>query len=185
MLLDLLLTFMKIGVLAFGGGYAALPLIQDQVVNARGWMTFAEFSDLLAIDELTPGPIIVNAATFVGVKLAGIPGAVAATLGSVLPSCIIAFLFARIYLRFRDLVYFEGALAGLRAMVTGLIGTAAVSAFTATVLSPLSSSLPFDPAAAVICALAFAAFRLLETDPVVIMLGCGAAGLLAYGVLRI
>ena len=78
-LLDIFLNFLKIGLFAFGGAYAAIPLIEEQMVTNTGWMTFEEFSDLVAIDELTPGPIIINSSTFIGMKLAGLPGAITAT----------------------------------------------------------------------------------------------------------
>ena len=154
LLLDLIFTFMKIDLLAFGGGYAALPLIQEQVVNVKGWMTFAEFSDIMAIDELTPGPIIINAATFVGTRMAGIPGAVAATLGSILPSCVIALILVKVYQSLKDSPIFNGALSGLRCMVAGLIAAAA-----------------------------FVILRTLKPDPVLVVLGCGAVGLAVYSLI--
>ena len=88
-ILEIFLAFIRIGALAFGGAYAAMPLIEQEIVDRTGWMTFTEFSDLIAIDELTPGPIIINSATFIGMKLGGIPGAIAATIGSILPACLV------------------------------------------------------------------------------------------------
>ena len=87
--LQLFLSFLQIGMFSFGGGYAAMPLIQGQVVTTHGWLTMSEFTDLITISQITPGPIAVNSATFVGLKIAGIPGAVVATVGCILPSCII------------------------------------------------------------------------------------------------
>lgn len=87
--LQLFLSFLQIGMFSFGGGYAAMPLIQGQVVTTHGWLTMSEFTDLITISQITPGPIAVNSATFVGLKIAGIPGAVVATAGCILPSCII------------------------------------------------------------------------------------------------
>ena len=87
--LKLFLSFLQIGLFSFGGGYAAMPLIQDQVVSQHGWLTMTEFTDLITISQMTPGPIAVNAATFVGSKIAGVPGSVSATCGCILPSCII------------------------------------------------------------------------------------------------
>ncbi|MBP3721220.1 MAG: chromate transporter, partial [Clostridia bacterium] len=86
--LQLFLAFLQIGALSFGGGYAAMPLIQAQTVTEHAWITFTDFADLVTIAEMTPGPIAVNAATFVGNRVAGIPGALAATAGVVLPSCL-------------------------------------------------------------------------------------------------
>ena len=86
--LQLFLAFLQIGAFSFGGGYAAMPLIQDQVVTKYGWLTQTDFADLVTISEMTPGPIAINAATFVGNQVAGIPGALVATFGFILPSCV-------------------------------------------------------------------------------------------------
>lgn len=85
--LQLFLSFFQIGLFSFGGGYAAMPLIQGQVVQGHGWLSMSEFTDLITISQMTPGPIAVNSATFVGIKIAGVPGALAATFGCILPSC--------------------------------------------------------------------------------------------------
>ena len=181
LILDLIFTFMKIDLLAFGGGYAALPLIQEQVVNVKGWMTFAEFSDIMAIDELTPGPIIINAATFVGTKLAGIPGAVAATLGSILPSCVIALVLVKVYQALKDSPVFQGALSGLRCMVAGLISASALTMLLASLFGEQAFRLAsLDLVAALIAAAAFVIMRTLKPDPLIVVLGCGALGLAAY-----
>ena len=94
--LQLFWSFIQIGMFSFGGGYAAMPLIQGQVVNTHEWLTMTEFTDLITISQMTPGPIAVNSATFVGMKIAGIPGAVVATLGCILPSCIIVTILAKL-----------------------------------------------------------------------------------------
>ena len=92
--LKLFLSFLQIGLFSFGGGYAAMPLIREQVVSQHDWLTMTEFTDLITISQMTPGPIAINAATFVGSKIAGVPGSVAATCGCILPSCIIVTLIA-------------------------------------------------------------------------------------------
>ena len=86
MIISIILSFMKIGILAFGGAYAAIPLVEKEIVELRQWMTYEEFADLLALDELTPGPILINSATFVGMKVGGLSGAVAASIGCILPA---------------------------------------------------------------------------------------------------
>ena len=86
--IQLFLSFLQVGALSFGGGYAAMPLIQEQVVNLHSWLSMSEFTNLITIAEMTPGPIAVNSATFVGMQIAGILGAIIATLGCILPSCI-------------------------------------------------------------------------------------------------
>ena len=88
-LLELFFSFLQIGAFSFGGGYAAMPLIQAQVVTKYHWLSMTEFTDLITISQMTPGPIAVNSATFVGTKIAGVPGALVATMGCTLPSCII------------------------------------------------------------------------------------------------
>ncbi len=92
--LELFWSFVQIGLFSIGGGYAAMPLIQDQVVDLHPWLTMAQFADIMAIAEMTPGPIAINAATFVGIQVAGLPGAVLATLGCILPSCLIVMTMA-------------------------------------------------------------------------------------------
>ena len=88
--IQLFLSFLQVGALSFGGGYAAMPLIQEQVVNLHSWLSMSEFTNLITIAEMTPGPIAVNSATFVGMQIAGILGAIIATLGCILPSCNLA-----------------------------------------------------------------------------------------------
>ena len=124
--LRLFLSFLQIGAFSFGGGYAALPLIRHQVVEANGWLQLSEFTDLITISQMTPGPIAVNSATFVGLKVAGIPGAVVCTLGCVLPSCILVSLIAKLYLKYRSMDLLQGVLKGLRPAVVALIASAGV-----------------------------------------------------------
>ena len=95
-LLTLFFSFLQIGAFSFGGGYAALPLIQHQVVDLYHWLTMNELTDLITISQMTPGPIAINAATFVGLKIDSFYGAIVATLGCILPSCIIVSLIAYI-----------------------------------------------------------------------------------------
>ena len=130
--LKLFLSFLQIGLFSFGGGYAAMPLIRDQVVSQHGWLTMTEFTDLITISQMTPGPIAVNSATFVGIKIAGIPGALVATFGCILPSCLIVTVLARLYLRYRKMDMLQGVLGTLRPAVVALIASAGVSILTAT-----------------------------------------------------
>ena len=119
--IQLFLSFFQISLFSFGGGYAALPLIQGQVVNVHHWLSMTEFTDLITISQMTPGPIAVNSATFVGIKIAGVPGAFVATLGCILPSCIIVTLIAKLYLKYRNMAVLQGVLASLRPAVVALI----------------------------------------------------------------
>lgn len=124
---QLFLSFLQIGLFSFGGGYAAMPLIQGQVVTDHGWLSMTEFTDLITISQMTPGPIAINSATFVGIKIAGIPGALVATIGCILPSCIIVTLVAKLYLKYRNMAVLQGILNSLRPAVVAMIASAGIS----------------------------------------------------------
>ncbi len=124
---QLLLAFVKIGALSFGGGYAALPLIQEYVVDAHGWMSLADFTNLITISQMTPGPIAINAATFIGNAIAGIPGAIIATLGVILPSVLLVTVLTLLYYRYRELSILRTVLDYLRPSVVALIAVSAVT----------------------------------------------------------
>ena len=135
LILQLFATFFVIGLFTFGGGYAMLSLIQGQVVVAHGWMAESTFTDIVAISQMTPGPIGINCATYVGydvvVKaggshLLGIIGSFTATAAIVLPSFIIVLALARFYMKFRNNAFFDGVMSWLRPAVPGLIGAAAI-----------------------------------------------------------
>lgn len=125
--LKLFWSFFQIGLLSFGGGYAAMPLIQQQVVAQNSWLSMNEFADIITISQMTPGPIAINSATFVGLKIAGLPGALIATFGCVLPACIIVLLLAHFYYKYRSLSLIQGVLNGLRPAVVALIASAGLS----------------------------------------------------------
>ena len=125
--LQLFFSFLQIGMFSFGGGYAAMPLIREQVVSRHGWLDMGEFTNLITISQMTSGPIAINAATFVGMKLTGMPGAVVATLGYITPSCIIVTIIAKLYLKYREMDMLQGILGGIRPAVVALIGSAGIS----------------------------------------------------------
>ncbi len=125
--LQLFWSFLQVGLFSIGGGYAAMPLIQEQVVLGHSWLTMNEFTDLITIAEMTPGPIAVNSATFVGIRIAGIPGALVATFGCILPSCFIVSLLAYIYRRYQNLSALQSVLSCLRPAVVSLIAGAGFS----------------------------------------------------------
>ena len=124
--LQLFLSFLQIGALSFGGGYAAIPLIQAQIVTNHSWLSMSEFTDLVTIAEMTPGPIAVNSATFVGTKIGGVPGALVATAGCILPACILVTLIARLYLKYRNLAVLQSVLGSLRPAVVAMIASAGI-----------------------------------------------------------
>lgn len=173
-LLELFFCFFQIGLFSIGGGYAAIPLIEAQVVNSRGWLTLAEFTDLVTIAEMTPGPIAVNSATFVGIRLAGIAGAVVATLGCITPSLIIVTLLAVLYNKFRKLTVMQNILSTTRPVVVALIASAAVTLVIQALFGGRLAG--FDPIALVLFAAALVTLRLWKPSPIFVMLACGVLG---------
>src|SRR4030042_3401438 len=125
--LKLFWEFIKIGAFTFGGGYAMIPLIEREIVSKYHWLTMEQFTDLVAIAEMTPGPIAINSATFVGYKVAKFWGAVMATLGVVLPSFLIIWTIASVFFRVQDNPTLQAAFKGVRPAVFGLIIVAALS----------------------------------------------------------
>ena len=126
-LIKLFLSFFKIGLFSFGGGYAMLPLIKKEIIEVHGWLTNAEFIDIIAISEMTPGPIAINSATFLGYRISGILGSVVSTIAVVLPSFIIMSLIFHFVNKFKDSPYSDWFFRGIRPIVLGLIASAAVS----------------------------------------------------------
>lgn len=125
-LLELFITFAKIGGFTFGGGYAMLPMLQKEVVEKKKWATSDDLMDYFAIGQCTPGVIAVNTSTFVGYKIKGLPGAIAATLGMITPSLIIISVIAAFLQNFQDYVYVQYAFGGIRAAVVALILSAVI-----------------------------------------------------------
>ena len=134
LLLELFLTFAKVGVMTFGGGYAMLPILQREVVEGRGWATEEELMDYFAIGQCTPGIIAVNTATFVGQKQKGIFGGIFATLGMVFPSLVIISLLAGIIETFSHIAVVQHAFAGIRVCVCVLILNAVVKLYKKAVV---------------------------------------------------
>lgn len=122
--LQLFYSYLKIGFFGFGGGYAMLSLIQNEVVVQNEWMTNAEFADIVAVSQMTPGPIAINSATYVGYTVAGFWGSVVATASVCLPALTLMILITRFFLHLRDNHYVKGVIAGMRPVVTGMIGAA-------------------------------------------------------------
>lgn len=179
--LQLFWSFLQIGLFSFGGGYAALPLIQAQVVDVHHWLSMSEFFDLITISQMTPGPIAINSATFVGIQIAGPLGAVVSTLGCIFPSCVVVSLLAFLYYRYRTLAAIQGALSGLRPAVVALIASAGLTLLITALWgeSGFVPALP-DPVSAVLCLGAFLVLRRCKPDPILVMLGCGILGAAVY-----
>lgn len=126
-LINLFLSFFKIGAFSFGGGYAMLPLMKQIVIDQHNWLTNSEFIDILAISQMTPGPIAINMATFLGYRINGILGSVLATTAVILPSFIIMSLIFHFVNKFKDASFTDYFFRGIRPIVLGLIASAAVS----------------------------------------------------------
>ena len=178
-LLKLFWSFFQIGLFSIGGGMAAIPLIQNQVVDVNHWLTLTEFTDLITIAEMTPGPIAINSATFVGIRIAGIPGAIIATVGCVFPSFIIVSLLAWIYFKFKELTVVQGVLSGLRPAIVALIASAGLSIFMLSVwgesyfsMNPQSINL----VSVLLFTVALFILRKWKPNPIYVMIGSGIIG---------
>ena len=176
MLWQLFWSFAQIGLFSIGGGYAAIPLIQSQAVDLHGWLTAEQFLDLATIAEMTPGPIALNAASFVGIQVAGWSGAVIATLGCILPSLVLVSALSWVYGRYRRLPLLQSVLGFLRPAVVALIAAAGLNMLLQVVFGGRALS-AFRPLPALLFAAAFLALRRFKCSPILVMLLCGAASL--------
>ena len=175
---QLFLSFFQIGLLSFGGGYAAMPLIQSQVVEQHGWLTMQEFTDLITIAEMTPGPTAVNSATFVGLRIAQVPGAIIATLGCITPALFFVSLLSYIYRKYKDISLLQSVLACLRPVIVALIFGAGLSILSMVVFGESAKTLAnVDWIGIGSFASAFFVLRKLKWNPILPMCLCGVAGL--------
>lgn len=176
---NLFAAFLQIGAFSFGGGYAAMPLIQEQVVSRYHWLSVRDFMDLVTISQMTPGPIAINAATFVGHQVAGIPGSLAATIGVVLPSCIFVTILAYMYTRYRRMTIMQGVLRTLRPAVVSMIFSAGLIIFIPSLFEngkATSTGRGFQPGAFFLFLLALVLLRQRKwkkVGPITVMLLCG------------
>lgn len=179
---NLFFTFIKIGLLSIGGGYAIIPLIQEQVVEHSKWLSQKTFTDIITISQMTPGPLAVNTSTFVGLQVGGIFGAMAATLGCVLSGVVISLTLYRLFQRYQKSAYVFEILNGLKAASLGLIISAAATilllAFFNTSTPNLHSALDWFSLGIFVAALF--ALRKWKTNPILTMVISGAVGLFFY-----
>lgn len=184
--LELFWAFLQVGLFSIGGGYAALPIIQNQVIEINKWITIAEFADIMTIAEMTPGPIAINTATFVGTRIGGLPGAVIATLGCIAAPCIIVITLAILYKKYHELNYVKGVLSGLRPAVVGLIASAGLSILLLAVWNGAAISLnvkSIDFVALALIAACVVILRKTKLNTIFVMLAAGAAGGLIYSLI--
>lgn len=132
----LYITFLKIGTFAFGGGYAVLPLIQRYVVNDMNWLSIKEMTDLVSLSQITPGPIGINSATFIGTKVASLPGAIIATAAEVTPCCLLMMILGSLIFKGKKVNIMDKILKGLKPAIPGLILIAAIDMFKSSIFSP-------------------------------------------------
>ena len=167
--LQLFWSFLQIGLFSFGGGYAAIPLIQGQIVDRHGWLSMPEFTDLVTISQMTPGPIAINSATFVGYRVCGFWGALCGTLGVVLPSFLIIAGISYVLQAFESNRIVQYAFAGIRAGVLALICRA---------LASMYRQCPRHWFSLLVAGAAFFATAFLQVNVLLVIAGCAAAGLL-------
>lgn len=175
--LQLFTAFFKIGLFTLGGGYAMLAMIQQEIVR-YGWMTPREFVDVVGIAEMTPGPIAVNAATFVGYRSAGVQGALIATLGVVLPSLISVVIVSRFWEKYKNSEGVQFMFAGIRPVVAGLVGAAAIMVGLATFQHLDGASSSFWTLTIAVTAFYGVGFK--KWDPIKVLIGASLVGLLVF-----
>lgn len=178
--LKLFLTFLKIGAFTFGGGYAMLPLMKQEVLN-HGWMSEESLLNFIAVAESTPGPVAINMATYIGVETGGILGAIIATLGVVLPSFIVIMLVARFYAKYKNSFIVKSCLTGLRPVVVGLIASAVVS-LGFGVFFPMGISLAafdfgFFSSVVIFALVVYFAFK--KVNPIYLIIGSAGLGIIS------
>ncbi len=176
---DLFLSFMQIGVMSIGGGYAALPIIEDIVVTQNAWITLSEFADIITIAEMTPGPIAINAATFVGTKVLGLSGAIIATLGFITPCFIIAIVLSVLYSKYSQMGIVKKVLIGVRPAVASFIASAGITIMS---LSFLDSSYSFGINYHSIIIFTICSILIFKKhlSPMIIIMLSGALGIVLY-----
>lgn len=182
-LVQLFFSFIQVGLFSVGGGYAAIPLIQNQIVDTHHLLSLAGFTDLITIAEMTPGPISINSATFVGTQLAGIPGAILCTLGCIIPSFIICLALAHFYYKYRSFSGVQTVLSALRPAVVALIASAGLSILLLGLFHADLGALrlsDFRVIEGVLFVGALVVLRRFKCSAIAVIFGTGIIGTLAY-----
>ena len=168
---EIFLSFFKIGAFTFGGGHAMVPLIQKEVVDEKGWIEAEDFIDILALAQTAPGPVAANTSVFVGYKLLGVPGAVWALAGTVLPSFIVILVIAMYFARIADSAVINAAFSGIRPAVVALVASAAIN---------IGRTALYNVKSVVICIIAFLAVTALGVHPIPVILGSAVLGYVLF-----
>ncbi|MEA5134504.1 MAG: chromate transporter [Candidatus Fimivivens sp.] len=172
-IIHLTIVFLQIGLLSFGGGMSVLSMISEQVVGRLGWISPGTLSDLVVLSEMTPGPIAVNAATFIGARLLGIGGAIAATIGCVFPGCTMALTLSALYQRHQNLPAVKSMMLWVRPAVVAVIATGGLTIFRASVIP--HNALDYISLAGFI--VSFWCFYKKDIKPLCMLLIIGTAGM--------
>ena len=183
LLLKLFFAFMQVGLFSVGGCYAAIPLIQEQIVNIHKLMTMEEFTDLITVAEMTPGPISINSATFVGMRIAGIPGVLICTVGCIIPSFCICLTLAHFYYKYRTVSGVQVVLGSLRPAVVALIASAGASILMLGLFQAELGDIilrEIRGVELVIFVLSLLVLRKFKVSAITIILGSGVVGTIVY-----
>ncbi|MBP5446008.1 MAG: chromate transporter [Acholeplasmatales bacterium] len=182
--LSLFFTFLKIGLFTIGGGYAMIPMINDEVIS-KGWISEADLTNFLAISESTPGPFAINMATFIGYEKAGFLGAVCATLGIILPSLIIIIIISKIIAKFLNNKYVNYAMQGVRPVVVGLIFAVAISLVYASFLPNGFDIKNISFASIIIFGISVGLLSFKKTrNPIIVIVVSGVLGIVFFGLFK-
>ncbi len=179
----LFISFLQIGLFSIGGGYAIIPLIQEQVVNSYKWITPQEYTDIITISQMTPGPLVVNTASFVGLRIASIPGAIVATLGSIISGFIISILLYNFFKKYKNIDSISNILKGLHSSSVGLIASAASTIILIAFLETSSfnvKDISINITAIIVFIISLFFLRKYKVNPIVIMIITGIIGLFFY-----
>lgn len=180
MLIELFWVFLQLGLFGIGGGLVSVSLLMQQVVMERQWLTASAFNDLIAIAESTPGPLVVNCATFVGMQLGGLPGAVISTVASVVPGFSIALVLSLLYQRYRTISPIQGAMDGLRPIVVALIFVGGIEVMLNALFSG-NDIFGLDWFSVILFVVSLLIIWKWKPNPVIVILGGGLAG----GIIRL
>ena len=176
--LQLFLVYLKIGLLGFGGGYAMLSMIQFEVVEKHAWMTMSEFADVVALSQMTPGPISINCATYVGYQVGGIFGSLLASISIVLPSLILLYFVLRFLFKNKENLIIKNTLKNMKPFIAGLI-------FAAAMLMMNSANFPDvglgeNNISIIICAVSFVCVFFFKVNPMILIAMSGVAGAIFF-----
>lgn len=180
-LMQLFLRFFQMGLFSIGGGYAIIPLIEQQVVSQQHWLTLREYTDIITISQMTPGPLVVNTASFVGLRIAGVTGAVLSTVGSVLAGFVVSIALYRFFRKHQSLASVANVLKGLRSASIGLIASAAMTILLIALFgTPTFSSKLLNPYALIVFVISLIVMRKYRPNPILVITVSGLSGFLFY-----